>query len=152
MAGGTQHKYNFHDTWLIKGDAEKVWQAIIHPETWNSWWPGFKECELLDSPSGVVCRFSIQSLFPVSIEFYTHTTNYEKLKFIEVKCWGDLTGHGRWEFELKDKGVELRHNWEVTTQPLWMKAGNFLGRPLFKKSHDHLMKEGEKGLQGLVGR
>lgn len=59
---------------------------------------------------------------------------------------GELEGVGEWIFEEKDGITSIQYYWNVKTTLKWMNKVAFIMKPLFKFSHNLVMKWGAKGL------
>lgn len=59
---------------------------------------------------------------------------------------GDVEGIGSWHFG-QDKGLTIvRYEWRVRTTRSWMNVLAPFAKPIFRRSHDALMRAGGQGL------
>jgi hypothetical protein len=76
----------------------------------------------------------------------------EKLKLIEARAYGELEGHGLWQFEsLGPDTTGVQYDWRVKTTKAWMNLLAPIARPFFQWNHDVIMGWGEDGLKRRLG-
>lgn len=146
--------YSFLTTWGLDASLDEVWEAIHATERWPDWWPGVKVAErLVDGPGdgvGSVHRYVWRSRLPYDIEFRMRTTRVEPPYLLEGDADGQLSGTGRWRL-WSGSGTAVTYEWNVETTIPWMNAIAPVGRPVFRWSHDHVMRNGGRGLARLLG-
>jgi uncharacterized protein YndB with AHSA1/START domain len=150
-------RYAFLTTWALEAPVEDVWQAIHDTERWPEWWPGVKVAERLRGGAGPgdgvgsVHRYVWRSRLPYDIEFRIETTRVERPYLLEGEADGGLRGRGRWRLWQGTGATAVTYEWRVETTIPWMNAVAPLGRPVFHWSHDHVMRNGGRGLARLLG-
>jgi uncharacterized protein YndB with AHSA1/START domain len=150
-------RYSFLTTWALVAPIDDVWQAIHATERWPEWWPGVKAAERLrggagpDDGVGSVHRYVWRSRLPYDLEFRMETTRVERPHLLEGEADGNLRGTGRWRLWEGGGATAVTYEWRVETTIPWMNAIAPVGRPVFHWSHDHVMRNGGRGLAALLG-
>lgn len=150
-------RYSFLTTWALAAPIDDVWEAIHDTERWPEWWPGVKAAERLrggagpDDGVGSVHRYVWRSRLPYDIEFRMETTRAERPHLLEGAADGNLRGTGRWRLWEGGGATAVTYEWRVETTIPWMNAIAPVGRPVFHWSHDHVMRNGGRGLATLLG-
>lgn len=150
-------RYSFLTTWALGAPVDDVWRAIHDTERWPEWWPGVKTAERLrggagpDDGVGSVHRYVWRSRLPYDIEFRMETTRVERPHLLEGEADGNLRGTGRWRLWEAGGATAVTYEWQVETTIAWMNAIAPVGRPVFHWSHDHVMRNGGRGLAQLLG-
>lgn len=150
-------RYDFLTTWAVAAPIEEVWQVIHETEQWPSWWRGVKVAERLragdtrEDGVGSVHRYVWRSRLPYDIEFRIRTTRVERPHLLEGDADGNLRGTGRWRLWRGTGATAVTYEWRVETTLAWMNAVAPLGRPVFHWSHDHVMRNGGRGLARRLG-
>jgi uncharacterized protein YndB with AHSA1/START domain len=148
-------RYSFLTTWAFAAPVDDVWAALSDATAWPSWWRGVLVAEQLapgDAEKvGSVHRYVWRSLLPYSIGFTIETTRVERPYLLEGSADGDLRGTGCWRLWESPAGTAVTYEWDVETTIAWMNAVAPLGRPVFRWSHDHVMRNGGVGLARRLG-
>jgi uncharacterized protein YndB with AHSA1/START domain len=148
-------EYRFLTTWLLEADRERVWDAIYDSERWPEWWKGVEEAEKLedgdDDGVGQYGRYVWKAKLPYRVEFWIRTTRVERPRLLEGNATGELAGVGRWHLFEQDGLTAVIYEWNVSTTRAWMNALAPIARPAFQSNHDYVMRNGGKGLAGLLG-
>ena len=97
-----------------------------------------------------VHRHTWRSWLPYSIGFEIETTAIVPTRVLEGRARGDLDGIGRWRF-YEGEGTAVTYEWIVSTRPLWMRAAEPVGRPVFVASHNLVMRWGGECLARKLG-
>ena len=147
--------YRFLTTWLLEAERERVWEAIYDSERWPQWWKGVLEAEKLEEGDkdgvGQYGRYVWKSKLPYRLEFFVRTTEVERPRLLEGEASGELSGTGRWRLFDQDGVTAVLYEWNVRTTRTWMNALAPVARPIFAVNHDYVMRNGGKGLAGLLG-
>ena len=148
-------RYSFLSTWALGAPIGDVWEVLYDTPAWPTWWRGVRVAEQLDAGDernvGSVHRYVWRSRLPYDIEFRILTTRVEAPYLLEGTADGNLRGSGRWRLWDGAAGTAVTYEWDVETTIPWMNAIAPLGRPVFRWSHDHVMRSGGEGLARRLG-
>lgn len=144
-------RYAFVTNWLIPAPQERVWQELLTPERWPTWWRGVEQVELLrpgddDLGHGAVRRYTWQSRLPYRLTFVMETTSIEPQERIEGRATGELEGIGCWHLSPAGNQTQVRYDWQVVANKWWMRCLAPLARPAFEWNHNVVMDWGRQGL------
>jgi hypothetical protein len=142
--------YKFITHWQIRAPLNDVWQAIYESTEWPNWWKGLQRVQVIEpnDSTGIngVREYTWKSVLPYTLSFKLKITAKEDFKFLHGIAFGELEGDGTWFFK-EEKGItKIQYNWNVKTNKAWMNYLAFVLKPLFRLSHNIIMKEGAKGL------
>ena len=96
-------------------------------------------------------RYVWKSRLPYRLEFFVRTTKVERPGLLEGQASGELAGTGRWRLFEQDGLTVVLYEWNVRTTRRWMNTLAPVGRPIFAVNHDHVMRNGGRGLARLLG-
>ncbi len=146
--------YAFLTTWILDAPRERVWDAVHDIERWPEWWRGVERVERLAAGDadgiGSVYRHRWRSVLPYTVRFDIRTTRIERPTLLEGAARGELEGVGRWRFYEGDE-TAVTYEWVVRTTRPWMNAVAPVGRPVFRWSHDVVMRWGGECLARRLG-
>ena len=148
--------YEFITVWNIDAPVTRVWDVIEDADAWPEWWKGVlavTELEKGDEDGvGSIRRTVWRSALPYKLEFDSEVLRVERLKFIEARAFGELDGHGLWQFEATSNNTtRVQYDWRVKTTMAWMNLLAPIARPFFRWNHDTIMRWGEEGLKRRLG-
>jgi uncharacterized protein YndB with AHSA1/START domain len=143
--------YSFVTHWSFAAPVERVWHEITHPLEWPRWWPGVESVEKLrpgvdEDGFGSIHRSTWKSRLPYRLTFASESVRVERFRLYEIRATGQLSGRGLWAFAEADGRTNLRYDWNVDANKLWMKLLSPLLKPLFRWNHDAIMRRGGVGL------
>jgi uncharacterized protein YndB with AHSA1/START domain len=154
VAAGVR-RYDFLTTWVLEAPRERVWEAIWESERWPEWWRGVERVVRLEPGDerglGQRSRLTWRSRLPYELDFEVRTTRVERPHLLEGEATGELAGLGRWRLFAEDSATAVVYEWQVGTTRRWMNALAPLARPAFAWNHDWVMRNGGRGLAGLLG-
>jgi uncharacterized protein YndB with AHSA1/START domain len=154
VAAGVR-RYDFLTTWVLEAPRERVWEAIWESERWPEWWRGVERVVRLEPGDerglGQRSRLTWRSRLPYELDFEVRTTRVERPHLLEGEATGELAGLGRWRLFAEDSATAVVYEWQVGTKRRWMNALAPLARPAFAWNHDWVMRNGGRGLAGLLG-
>ena len=148
--------YDWTTEWNIAAPRAEVFRILSAPEEQRHWWPSMvveRVEPLADNPDGRIITYrvlqapSVRQIAPPFILVST-ISEVERDRRTRAVVTGDLAGV--LETLLYDRpggGTRIIYHWYTrVTNPL-MNALGFVMTPVFQASHDHVMREGEAGLQ-----
>lgn len=141
--------------WQLPVPLPAVWDALVRPEEWPTWWPAVLAVELLEPGDadgiGAYRRLTWRTALPYRITFNMRTTRVERHQLIEGRADGELAGLGRWTLAPAvpapiSAGTQVRYEWIVDVTKPWMRLVAPLARPVFAWNHRVVMEWGRQGL------
>jgi uncharacterized protein YndB with AHSA1/START domain len=136
--------------WSLDAPPAAVWDALIKPDDWPTWWRAVEKVEPLEpgdaSGLGACRRFTWRTALPYAITFNMRTVRVEPLSVIEGRADGELAGTGRWTLTPAGAGTHVRYDWIVEVTKPWMRVLAPLLRPVFAWNHNKVMAWGREGL------
>jgi hypothetical protein len=150
-----RRRYRFLTTWCVAAPIQDVWDVISASDRYPEWWKGVRRVTELEPGGehgvGALVRFEWRSWLPYSLQFDLRVTRSEPPYLLEAQARGELAGVGVWRLYENPAGSALVYSWEVSATRDWMKRMAPLGRPLFAWNHDHVMRQGARGLADRLG-
>ncbi len=121
--------------WTLEAPVEPVWQALMAPEQWPSWWRAVERVETLASGeasgAGALHRITWRTALPYTLTFAMRVTRVEPMALIEGGAEGELNGLGRWRLKADGARTQVRYDWIVDVTRPWMRVAAPLLRPVF---------------------
>jgi len=143
-------RYRFTGAWRIEAEPEHVFAALAEAEHYPNWWPGIIATRRIDDRSGEI---RLRSLVPVEVVFVaTQEAVDPAAGTLVARFTGDLEGTGRWEVSGRDHSTVARYEEEFAVRAKAARAAGVLARPVIRANHEHVMREGERGLRRHLGR
>lgn len=144
-------RYHFVTRLRICADRQRVWQAILDPAAWPSWWRWLRSAELLEDGDadlvGARYRLSFGTAPPYTLSFESTTVRVIAPALLEAQVSGDLAGSGLRQLDdAAHASTDVTYTWLVETTKRWMNAVAPVARPLFSRNHDVLMRDFGRGL------
>ena len=147
-------KFNFVTVWRIQAPLSQVCDAVSRCRQWPQWWQGMERVEELEPGDaegiGSLRRFTWRGRLPYRVVFDVCVTRVVPLTVLEGQASGEVEGVGCWHFTSRGDVTEVRYEWRIRTNCLWMNVAAPLARPLFKWNHDQLMRQGAEGMARLL--
>lgn len=148
-----QIQYEFVTIWRIRAPIEAVWEELVHPELWPTWWRGVQSVETIEHGEngglGSIHRFRWKSRLPYVLTFQTRAVRLDPPRLLEVEATGELAGSGLWQLSSDGDVTVARYDWKVRATHPVMRFFAPVARPLFVWNHDLSMA---RGLEGLTKR
>jgi uncharacterized protein YndB with AHSA1/START domain len=136
--------------WTFEAPVEPVWQVLMAPEDWPSWWRAVARVERLakDDATGVgaVRRITWRTALPYTLTFAMRVTRVERMMLIEGHSEDELDGIGHWTLRPVGTTTYVRYDWIVELTRPWMRLAAPLLRPVFAWNHGVVMRWGYEGL------
>lgn len=149
--------YDWTTEWNIDAPLAEVYEAMSRSE--NSFWPSMRIARIVPDRRAVdgraihyqVKQAASVARFAPPFHIVSRMTEIEELRRWRQVVTGDLAGTLETHFFTRpDGGTRIVYNWYVrVTNPLFNLAGYFV-EPVFRASHDHVMREGEAGLRAQL--
>jgi uncharacterized protein YndB with AHSA1/START domain len=148
--------YDWETEWNIDAPVSDVYKIMTTPEEQYKWWPSMEVDSVVSLPAipegrEIVYRVKqAESVARLAPPFYikTVTVDVEKERRLRSVVAGDLVGVLETLFYSRlDGGTRIVYHWYVRVHNPILNVLGFVSAPMFRASHDHVMKEGEAGLQ-----
>ncbi|HET9390636.1 MAG TPA: SRPBCC family protein [Steroidobacteraceae bacterium] len=142
--------YQLITHWYLQAPLQPVWDALMQPESWPTWWKGVRAVQLLESGDaegvGACRRMTWRSALPYELTFNMRTIRIETYRLIEGVADGELRGRGTWTLAADAACTRVRYEWIVEATRSWMRVLAPLAKPLFEWNHSVVMNWGQQGL------
>ncbi len=148
--------YDWQTEWNIDAPLSTVYKALTTPEEQDKWWPSMRVhrvTPLANIPNGRTIEYRVQQAQSVArlvppFKITGVTADIEKERRLRTQVTGDLVGIlETLLFSRPDGGTRIVYHWYVRVHNPVLNALGFLFEPMFRASHDHVVEEGEAGLQ-----
>ncbi len=148
--------YDWKTEWLLDASLPTVYHVLTTPEEQKHWWPSMvvhSVTPLAGTADGYRIEYRVKQAASVArfappFKITAVTADVEKERRLRTVVTGDLVGALETLFYSRpDGGTRVVYHWYVRVQHPILNALGFLLEPMFQASHDHVMKEGEAGLQ-----
>lgn len=155
LAGGRLVKtYDWRTDWSISASLPVVYEAMTSREALRRWWP---EMELVEDGAEDELRVGSSVSFRVhqgpavarfAPPFRIHCvyTDVEPERRLREVVTGDLSGVLETLFREEPAGTRVTFNWYVRLANPALGALGYLIEQAYRRSHDEVMKAGERGL------
>lgn len=148
--------YDWETEWNIDAPLSTVYKVLTTPEEQDKWWPSmqvYRVTPLERIPDGRTIEYRVQQAQSVArlvppFKIISVTADIEKERRLRSLVTGDLVGVLETLFYSRpDGGTRIVYHWYVRVHNPMLNALGFMFTPMFQASHDHVMREGEAGLQ-----
>ncbi|MBF6590682.1 MAG: SRPBCC family protein [Ktedonobacterales bacterium] len=149
--------YDWETEWRIAAPRAEVFRILTTPEEQYHWWPSMRvvrAAPLPGNPDGRIITYAVRQASSVArlappFRIRTITGESESERRIRTVVSGDLVGVletllADWP---DDGGTRVVFHWYVRVRNPILNLFGFVAEPMFRASHDHVMREGEAGLQ-----
>lgn len=148
--------YDWTTEWNVDAPLADVYAVLSHPEDDPTLWPSMQVARIAPDALAVdhraihyrVRQAASVARFAPPFRIVARMTEIEPLRRWRQVVTGDLAGVLETHFfSQPDGGARIVFHWYVrVTNPLFNLAG-YVAEPVFRASHDHVMREGEAGLR-----
>jgi hypothetical protein len=157
IIGGSRmvRTYDWDTEWNIAAPLPDVYRVMTNPDEQHHWWPSMqvaRSTTRADGQPGGTVTYQVKQAQSVArfvrpFVITSVTEDVEPERRTRSVVTGDLIGVLDTLFYARpDGGTRIRYHWYVRVRnPLFNLAGFFAAR-MFRASHDHVMDEGEAGL------
>ena len=148
--------YDWKTEWNIDAPLPMVYKVMTTPEEQYKWWPSMivhSVTPLPDIPDGRKIEYRVKQAESVArlvppFKITSVTADIEKERRLRSVVTGDLVGVLETLFYSRPNGgTHIVYHWYVRVHNPILNVLGFVFTPMFHASHDHVMKEGEAGLQ-----
>ena len=148
--------YDWETEWTIDAPLSTVYTVLTTPENQHRWWPSMKVHQvtpLPDTNNGYRIEYHVQQAPEVArlappFKIVSTTSDIEKERRLRSVVTGDLVGVlETLLYSRPDGGTRVLYHWYVRVHNPVLNMLGFVFEPVFRASHDHVMDEGEAGLQ-----
>lgn len=148
--------YDWETEWLLDAPLAYVYTVLTTPEEQKHWWPSMvvhSVTPLAGTPDGYCIEYRVKQAesvarFAPPFKITAMTADIEKERRLRTVVTGDLVGVLETLFYSRPGGgTRIVYHWYVRVHHPALNILGFLLAPMFQASHDHVMKEGEAGLQ-----
>jgi uncharacterized protein YndB with AHSA1/START domain len=148
--------YDWQTEWTIDAPLSTVYKVLTTPEQQDKWWPSmrvYRVTPLADIPDGRTIEYRVQQAQSVArfvppFKITGVTADIEKERRLRTVVTGDLVGVlETLLYSRPDGGTSIVYHWYVRVHNPVLNVLGFVFAPMFRTSHDHVMKEGEAGLK-----
>jgi hypothetical protein len=148
--------YDWTTEWNVDAPLADVYAVMSHTEDDPTLWPSMQVARITPDALAVdrraihyrVRQAASVARFAPPFRIVARMTEIEPLRRWRQVVTGDLAGVLETHFfSQPDGGARIVFHWYVrVTNPLFNLAG-YVAEPVFRASHDHVMREGEAGLR-----
>jgi Polyketide cyclase / dehydrase and lipid transport len=142
--------FDFVSHWRLAAPVDRVWAALSAPETWPRWWPYVLSVQTLVPGNaaglGSVRRIEWATRLPYRFTIDVEAVEALKHDRIRGRSRGHLRGEGIWLLRTDGRFTDVTYVWRVELNKPWMRWLAPLLAPLFRWSHESVMRAGGAGL------
>ena len=154
---GPDPEFDFVSRWQLATGPGTVWDALVDFHSWPGWWPGLVSVEETapGGEDGIGQRAKSVWRGPVGykVDFEIETVERRHPEVLLGDATFGLAGSGTWHLSPVEGGAwtQFVYEWKVVATRRWMRMLNPVARPVFVRSHDHVMNKGAVGLAAYLG-
>ena len=148
--------YDWRTEWTVDAPLGVVYKVWTTQEEQDRWWPSMR-VERVTPLAGVAdgreIEYSVRQAQSVArlvppFKITSVTADVERERRLRTVVTGDLVGVlETLLYSRADGGTRIVYHWYVRVHNPALNMMGFVFEPMFKASHDHVMREGEAGLR-----
>lgn len=135
--------------WRIDAPRQQVYEALRDLRGVGAWWPDFEDVRAMDDRS---VRARVRGPVGFRFELRLRVEHAQPHERIVIRSSGDLEGTGVWSLSEDPRGTSVHYDWDVVLRKPLLATASPLLRGVFRRSHDAVMRRGERGLRDLLTR
>lgn len=148
--------YDWQTEWMIDAPLSSVYQVLTTPQEQEKWWPSMRVhrvSPLAAIADGRIIDYRVQQAQSVArlvppFKITAVTADIEKERRLRTVVSGDLVGVlETLLYSRPEGGTRIVYHWYVRVHHPLLNVLGFLFEPMFRASHDQVMREGEAGLR-----
>jgi carbon monoxide dehydrogenase subunit G len=136
--------------WRIPAPVDRVWAALSDPEGWPRWWSCVRTVRTLRagdaSGVGSIRRIEWSTRLPYELVIEVEAVEALRHERLRGRSRGALRGEGIWLLRAAGQRTDVTYVWRVELAKPWMRLLAPLLAPVFRWSHEAVMRAGEAGL------
>jgi hypothetical protein len=148
------HRFEVVTHWRFAASREHVWSALATPSAWPAWWPSLRDVRVLQAgpADGIGCtrRFAWRTPLGYALTIDVQTTEIVPPERLRGRACGELQGEGIWLVQGDGGFTQVTYLWRVQMVRPWMRLLAPVLGPLFRWSHEAVMRAGERGLAAFL--
>jgi len=142
--------YHFTTHWKIQAAPEAIYRVLKDGHRYQEWWkPAYVRTEKIGEKK---VRALVRALLPYTLKFTTELIREQPPRELELRSTGELEGRGLWVLTPDEGATDVHFYWDVRANKRLLRWLSFLLKPVFKRNHDWVMRQGEPLLQEEVRR
>jgi len=144
------HHFDLVSHWRLEAPPERVWAALVDTHNWPRWWPFVRRVDDLRGGDvrgvGRVRRIEWATRLSYRLHLEMEVVDVVKGEMLRARSRGHLNGEGIWLLRPDGACTNVTYVWRVELPPGWMRWLAPLLAPLFRWSHETVMRAGGVGL------
>ena len=160
VGGGRMARvYDWKTEWTVDAPRAEVFAILNRPEEQDRWWPSMVvERVARDTDKRQVVTYRVIQApsvrrFAPPFRITAVATDFQPETRIRAVVTGDLIGIlETLFFDRPEGGTRIVFLWYVRVRNPLLNALGYVAEPMFRMSHDHVMREGEAGLRSYCDR
>ena len=140
-------RFHRRSEWRIEASRRAVYETLVDLARVSSWWPDFDRVRVL---SGDRIRARVQGPIGSHFDLELEITEAAPPERIVLEVDGDLRGRGVFSLVARGAGTDVVYDWDVRIERPWLARLSPLLGPIFRRSHDAVMRTGERGLRSAL--